>query len=509
MIKTSNYYISTFFWSTTSKILNAIFGFISVPILLDEFGKSDYGILSIAMACNAYMYVLDLGMNVGAVKFYSQWKTEDKLDLLDRVVRTNITFYLFIALINVLLLLGCIFWGSSIFSISAEKVSLLNSCFFILIVFSALNWVGAVFYQLLVANEMLGFAMKVQCVQVLLKAALIVVVFYAEIPLLAYFFFFTLIVSIPVIPYAIECRKKSLIKTLIPAFYFSDLKVVLLYSLSIFALTLLQVTAVQSRPIILGIFSNNGDLAVADFRIVELIPAFLIVICGMFSSIFLPRTSSIVARGDNQELIDFANKWTLRTSLLANLLCVPFILCASEVLYAYVGPDYNQLAIWLAVWCFTVILQIHTTPGNAIVLAHGKTKPLVVVTFFACMLSIGVNIVLVPYLGLGAAVLSYLLYVLIIIAQYYLYYYTNILHLHSLKMFKNFIIPTLLALLSLAVCIALGRYCEEFLSYSTRWDTIRVCILKVGIWVWFYIFTLRITGVVKSLRGITDIIKKN
>ena len=270
----------------------------SVPILLDQFGKSDYGILSIAMACNAYMYVLDLGMNVGAVKYYSQWKTEGKLDLLERVVRTNITFYLFIALTNILLLLCCMFWGSSLFAIPADKTVLINSCFIILISFSVLNWVGAVFYQLLVANEMLGFAMKVQCVQVLLKGILVAFVLFSEISLLTYFFYFTLIVSLPVIPYAFICRRKSLIKSLLPAFYFSDLKIVLLYSLSIFALTLLQVTAVQSRPIILGIFSENGDLAVADFRIVELIPAFLIVVCGMFSSIFLPRTSAIVARSN-------------------------------------------------------------------------------------------------------------------------------------------------------------------------------------------------------------------
>ncbi len=498
MLKIRNYYISTFFWSTASKILNAIFGFVSVPILLDQFGKSDYGILSIAMACNAYMYVLDLGMNVGAVKYYSQWKTEGKLDLLERVVRTNITFYLFIALTNILLLLCCMFWGSSLFAIPADKTVLLNSCFIILISFSVLNWVGAVFYQLLVANEMLGFAMKVQCVQVLLKGILVAFVLFSEISLLTYFFYFTLIVSLPVIPYAFICRRKSLIKSLLPAFYFSDLKIVLLYSLSIFALTLLQVTAVQSRPIILGIFSENGDLAVADFRIVELIPAFLIVVCGMFSSIFLPRTSAIVARSDKQELIDFANTWTLRTSILANLLCVPFMLCAADVLFAYVGPDYTHLSIWLVIWCLTVILQIHTTPGNAIVLAYGKTRPLVVVTFLGCVVSIGFNILLVPSWGLGAAVLSYLLYVLIIIGQYYLYYYRNILHLQSMRMFKNFAGPTLLALLVLGVCMILSNYIPGIESYTTRWEAILICGLKVIVWGILYILILRVTGIIKS-----------
>ena len=96
-----NYYVSSFAWSTISKILNAILGFISVPLLLGYYGKTEYGLLSIATACNGYMHLLDLGMNTGAVKFYSQWKTEDKIDKIYKVARTNISFYLAIASINI------------------------------------------------------------------------------------------------------------------------------------------------------------------------------------------------------------------------------------------------------------------------------------------------------------------------------------------------------------------------------------------------------------------------
>lgn len=66
----NNYYFSSFFWSTFQKIINAIVGFISVPLLLGYYGKAEYGILGIATACNGYMHLLDLGMNTGAVKFF-------------------------------------------------------------------------------------------------------------------------------------------------------------------------------------------------------------------------------------------------------------------------------------------------------------------------------------------------------------------------------------------------------------------------------------------------------
>ena len=114
----NNYYVSSFFWSTLSKILTAIVGFISVPLLLGCYGKAEYGILSIATACNGYMHLLDLGMNVGAVKFFSQWKAEGNIDKIYRVARTNITFYGIIAIINIMGLLLLAFFGRSCFSIT-------------------------------------------------------------------------------------------------------------------------------------------------------------------------------------------------------------------------------------------------------------------------------------------------------------------------------------------------------------------------------------------------------
>ena len=119
----NNYYVSSFFWSTLSKILTAIVGFISVPLLLGYYGKAEYGILSIATACNGYMHLLDLGMNVGAVKFFSQWKAEGNIDKVYRVARTNITFYGIIALINVIGLIALAFFGESLFSVTSAQFS--------------------------------------------------------------------------------------------------------------------------------------------------------------------------------------------------------------------------------------------------------------------------------------------------------------------------------------------------------------------------------------------------
>ena len=200
-----NYYVSSLFWSTLSRILNAVLGFITVPLLLGYYGKAEYGLLSIATACNGYMHLLDLGMNTGAVKFYSQWKAEGNIEKVFKVARSNITFYIIIAAINVLLLLGVAFLGESLFSVTHQQFLQIKTCLLIIALFCVISWVTTVFNQLLIADKQMGFTMQVQCVQTSLKAVLVVYVIYAKLELSTYFFFFTALVAVAFVPYAMKC----------------------------------------------------------------------------------------------------------------------------------------------------------------------------------------------------------------------------------------------------------------------------------------------------------------
>lgn len=495
MIK-DNYYISSFFWSTTAKILNAIVGFISVPLLLGYYGKTGYGLLSIATACNGYMHLLDLGMNVGAVKFYSQWKVEGCCDKIFRVARTNITFYLVIALINILLLLSIAFWCEDLFAVTHEQFLQLRKCLCVIALFCVFSWVTTVFNQLLVADKQMVFTMKVQGLQAVLKMVAVGLVFVANLTLTEYFFWVTAFVAMAFLPYAYKCKKNKLIDSFKPSWYWNDFKVVFIFSLSIFALSLFQVTATQSRPILLSIFASNGASAVADFRIIEVIPQLIIMIGGTFSGIFLPKTSEMVAKNDNKAMRDFAYKWTTYTTVIVAIMCFPFILCASEALSAYVGKEYAHLAKWLILWCVTVLVQMHTTPGNALVLAKGETKLLVKVTSIACVASMFINVFLCGYIEVGSAIVAYFLYVLIIVGLYYVSFYKKLLHLSRFKLFKSFFVPTLIAFMVFVIVRFIPVTVEMFGSMNERVAYIAVCAVKSLIWFVPYISLLYLLKIV-------------
>lgn len=488
----NNYFLTSFFWSTFSKILNAVLGFVSVPLLIRYFGKADYGLLSIATACNGYMQLMDLGMNVGAVKYFSQWEAEGKRDLIHRVARANISFYILISAINILGLLVLACFGEKFFSITHEQFLQLRICFFILALFSIISWVSTAFSQLLTAYKRIDFTMKIQCFLVLLKVLLIVFVFAFRLSLSEYFFYLTLMVSLSIVPYAYKCKKDGLIDTIVPGNYWDEFKIVLTFSLSLFALSLFQVTATQSRPIILSIFSETGAESVTYFRIVEVIPQFIITVCATLTSIFLPKSSEMILKCSNDEIQTYVNNLTSKTTTLVCFLCFPFIVGSKSILNAYVGTEFEYLSKWLIIWCFFLIVQMHSTPAFSFILAKGKTKILVVSTAIACVLSIIVNVSLCKTVPVGSAIIGYVVYMLCLIGVYY-YLYDKYLNLRSKEIFYSFLKPVISGILCCAIPYLINldglifnkliinriTYILEFITQSLMWLVPYMIIIKL------------------------------
>lgn len=504
MSSRNNYYLSSFFWSTVSKLLNAVLGFITVPLLLGYFGKAEYGIIAIASSWNAYMHLLDLGMNTGAVKFFSQWAANGDRAKINRVARTNITFYMFVALVNALFLLALAFWGEFLFSISHEEFLQLRICFFILALFTVISWGATSFNQLLIADKQLDFTMKVQTLQTVLKMVLIFITIKGGMLLIQYFFWLTLIIALAFVPYAWKCRRDNLIDSIKPAMYWSEFKTVLVFSLSLFALSLFQVTASQSRPILLSIFCDNGADAVADFKVVEVIPAFIITLCGSFTSIFLPKTSEMIVRNDHDEIMNFLKKWTSITTIIVCVLCFPFILSHSTIITAYVGESLSHLGKWLALWCVFLILQLHSTPAFSLIVANGKTKALVCATGIACLISMIINAALCKLVPVGSAVIGYSVYMTILVLVYYIYIYKHYLNLDRWILAKSFIKPLLLAVIACVIpyLVRLDVSMFDSLNLVPRWSNVLLFGVNSAIWLLCFFVLLKVFGLFPSIKSV-------
>lgn len=496
--KSIGYFANSFIWGVIAKLLDAIIKFITIPLLLVYFGKDNYGLLTLAIATNAYMSLLDMGMNTGSVKFFSQWIATGNYDMLNRVSRTNLTFYLILGCINSFLLVVLSLSAGYVFNISEGQIRIFQSLLLILAAISLINWMTFVFTQLLTADEKIKNVQQILSIKSILLLGVAFITIYLKLSLVQYFIFYLSVNSLIIIPYYIICKKRKLIKTLLPAFYWKDFSVIFKYSLAIFAMGLFQFTATQSRPLVLGIFSSEGVSILAEYRIIEVFPIFIISIGGMLISIFLPKASKYILNKNKEATENFAYKGTLYTSILVSLLCFPIMLVSRELIILYVGESYQNLYIWLSLWVFTLTLYLHNSPVSSLVLATGKTRMLVYSSAIACVISIILNAILCPYLGVGSAVIGYLVYIFIQMSYYYFYFNNKVLGLNSFRVLKSFIIPTLFGIISTFIIFVLDINISNLLIQI---------IIKCLSWLAMFLFFIWIFKII-SVNDLLQILRK-
>ncbi|CAG5072015.1 hypothetical protein DYBT9623_03954 [Dyadobacter sp. CECT 9623] len=462
----SKYVTLAFLWGFVAKILDAGMKLFTVPLLLHHFGASDFGVISLALSVNAYLQLLDLGINTGAVKFFSQWIKEGKMELVDSVARTSITFYGLVGLVNAILLLALSQYGIHLFKVSGEQAQILQTMLYILAGFAIFNWATSVFSQLLIANEKIYYIQQINMGRSVTSFLAVLLTIHLKLNLVSYFLLFTVINSLIFVPFFIVSKRDKLISGFLPAIDYRNFLIIFRYSIAIIAIGIFQMTANKSRPIILSIFSTDGLRSVAEFRILETITLFVISLGGMFSSIFLPKTSRLVLNKDKSGMEKFAYQSTLYTSIICVILCAPFILNAEEIITIYVGDQYALLSKWLIIWMVIIVSYLHSSPVNSLLLAKGRTKSLLYSTAFSCIISLCINASMSESIGVGAAVIGHSVYIFIQMSMYYLYFNNKILGLNSLKVFKSFIVPTAIGAASVFLVILVQIDFENLLVQS-------------------------------------------
>src|SRR5690606_20633107 len=119
-------------WGILAKISDALAKFISIPILVGFYGKVDYGLIALAFSLNAYLRLMDLGFNVGAVRYFSMWTAKAEWGKIGDVSRSSVVFYGVIGLANAIIFLAMSAYGQQLFNLADAQVPLYRQMMYIL-----------------------------------------------------------------------------------------------------------------------------------------------------------------------------------------------------------------------------------------------------------------------------------------------------------------------------------------------------------------------------------------
>ena len=425
-------------WTTITRVINIVYGFFSVPILLGYFGQSQYGLIGLAVSINVYIQLMDMGLNSTNVRFYSTWLANDDKDKTKKGFQTSLAFYSIIGLLNAIILLALSFFTSTIFNVSPEQSIILKKLIYILAANAIFGWFSGCFDQLIRASENVAWIQKRALIPKILNILILIATIVFKLELTNYFFLITF-AYLTVFPLTIrKIQKEVPFIKFSPKFDRQILKEILPYSLNIFSFSIFQFSYNNLRPVFLGI---QGTVeSVADYNIIMGITNVALLISGSSISSLLPSTSRIVAQKNKEAYYRVAYDGTKYLTILLCFCSFGLIAICPELLTLYIGEQYSYLIPWLVT---TILCNLgwHNQAISCLILSGSDVRAINYSSAIAAATGLIVTWFTIPTYQVGGPILGMAAYMLI---QLSFYYWFKIMHLSTKIIFFQSFIPYVL-----------------------------------------------------------------
>lgn len=429
-MRSSQKVFSGIVWGVIYNIINAVYGFVSVPLLINYFGKAEYGLIGLAMSVNVYMQLMDMGLNTTNVRFFSAWLAQKKDSRVKIGFSTNLFFYGVVGLINAIVLLFVAFFSDSIFNLTPEQNVIIKHLFYILAISAAISWYSSSFDQLISATENVGWIRRRAFIPKIIQIIFLVLTLIFHFNIETYFLF-TVFSLFAILPLSVR-KIKALLPfiSFIPKWNKDVFKEILSYSLNVFSFSIFQFSFNNLRPVFLGI--QGTPEMVTDYTVMGSIIGIIIMVSGSFLGALIPTSSKVVATNDKTRYYMIAYDGVKYVSLLVSLLVFGLISIAPDLLTLYVGEKILYLVPWLSLWAL-LELSAHIEPISSLILAGTNIKPLTVSSIIASISGLIVTWFTIPKFHAGGPVLGFLAYTFVQQVFYYTYYWPRILKIDSLR----------------------------------------------------------------------------
>lgn len=477
-------------WTTINNVFTGIYGFISVPILIGYFGKTNYGLIGLAMSINVYLRLMDIGLNSTNVRFFSNWLAKGELNKVNKLFSTSISFYGIIGLINGLVLILVSFFSKQLFNLDPEQDVVLKHLFYILAISAFVSWFTSCFDQYIRANEYVGWTQIMTLFPKALQIIILILTVTIGFSLELYYALTTFSMFI-IIPLLI-----NKIRNISPFILFrvgidkSVFKEILPYTLNVFSFGIFQFTVINLRPVLLGV---RGTIeSVADYRVLNGIVSMVIMLGGAFLSVILPSASKVVADNNHAAFERIAYDGTKYITIALCFCCFGVMSVGPELIQVYVGEDYLYLIPWLNLWLLTT-LSTHNQAISSLILSGSDIRAITYITISSSIVGLIVCWLSIPYFQIGGTVISYGVYLIIQLLFYYTYYWPKKMGINSRRVFTQSFLPFVL----------IGLLGYGLTHFCTFFDSAWVNLFLKGL----FFFLIFIIGVVIIIgrKGLSDL----
>lgn len=394
------------FLSYLNIALQAVIGFLYVPILLHYIGKSEYGLYQLMGSLIAYFSIMDFGLSAAVIRFYAKYKALKDSIGMENILAISVRGYGAVTVLALAIGFVCYGFLDVIFvgSMTVSEVNEAKQIFLLLLLNIVITLSTMVFRSVINAHERFFFLKGMETIQLVMQPILVVLVLQhhpSAFSVAAVQTVLNLLLSGARVYYCFHDLHVKIHFHYWSPELFSEFKKL---ALSVFVVTLIDQVFWKTNQIILGIIS--GTAAVAVYSIASLIYMNYMALSTAISGVYLPHVTGMVARKEPisslSELFIQIGRW--QYYLLA-LVATGFIIFGKQFIALWAGPEFEDSYIITLLIILPFTVDLIQNIGLAIMQAMNRYDFRARIYFLTGVLNLLLAIPLgIKYGGIGCAV---------------------------------------------------------------------------------------------------------
>lgn len=448
------------FLSYLNIALQAVIGFLYVPILLHYIGKGEYGLYQLMGSLIAYFSIMDFGLSAAVIRFYAKYKALKDSIGMENILAISVRGYCAVTVLVLAIGFVCYGFLDVIFagSMTVSEVNEAKQIFLLLLLNIVITLSTMVFRSVINAHERFFFLKGMETIQLVMQPILVVLVLQhhpSASSVAAVQTVLNLLLSGARVYYCFHNLHVKIHFHYWNPELLSEFKKL---ALSVFVVTLIDQVFWKTNQIILGIIS--GTAAVAVYSIASLIYMNYMALSTAISGVYLPHITGMVAKREPisklSELFIQIGRW--QYYLLA-LVATGFIIFGKQFISFWAGSGFEDAYVITLLIILPFTVDLIQNIGLAILQAMNKYDFRARVYFLTGVINLVLAIPLgIKYDGIGCAVATG---ISMIVGNGFImnWYYAKEIHLAISSFWRQIEKISIVTL----VCLMIGYIANEFI----------------------------------------------
>ncbi len=353
--------------------LNAVIGFIYIPLLLAFLSKEQYGLYQLVGSMIAYLTIMDFGLANTTIRYYSRLLAAKDVTGQENFLATVLRLYGIVSVllfgVGIIALLCLLPFYTN--TLSPTELHTAKQIYIIMLFNLTFVIPGNIFSAIIQAHERFIFLKSANLLNIVLQPLLVFLALYIKASVLCVVIVQTLCNLTLLSANAWYAIKHLKVRFKLHSKDSKFIKEILFFSFFIFLNAIMDQVYWRTGQLILG--AVVGTLAVAVYAVsVQLSTAFM-SFSATISSVFLPKLSALATNEDSMPQINaiFTKVGRLQFYIVM-LIFFGFFLFGKDFIMLWVGRDFLPAYTYALILMFGLIIPLIQNTGILILQAKNK-----------------------------------------------------------------------------------------------------------------------------------------